>query len=67
MIRITVNGDPREVPAGTSLGAFLSDLHLPSDGIAVAINQEVIPRATHPQTPLKAGDIVEIIHAVGGG
>jgi sulfur carrier protein len=36
-------------------------------GIAVALNGAVVPRAEWPQTPLRAGDAVEIVQAKQGG
>jgi sulfur carrier protein len=37
------------------------------DGTAVAVNMEVVPRRAHTATPLRAGDRIEIVQAVGGG
>jgi sulfur carrier protein len=37
------------------------------DGIAVAVNGEVVPKATWSQRRLQEGDKVEIIRAVQGG
>ncbi len=64
---IRVNGEPRQVPAGTTVGALLDALGLRRDGIAVAIGLQVVPRGEHDAHPLAAGDEVEIIQAVGGG
>jgi sulfur carrier protein len=36
-------------------------------GIAVALNGAVVPRAAWAETPLKAGDNVEIVRARQGG
>ena len=36
-------------------------------GIAVAVNQEVVPRREWASTPLRPGDRIEIITAVQGG
>jgi len=36
-------------------------------GIAVAVNDKVVPRNKWPLTRLSDGDAVEIIHAVQGG
>ena len=66
-MQIRLNGEPYSLENGLCLSALIRDLGLGSDGVAVAINGEIIPRATHPTRELKDGDEVEIIHAVGGG
>lgn len=38
-----------------------------SGGVAVALNEQVIPRHQWHQQTLRLGDRVEIIHAVQGG
>jgi len=37
------------------------------DGTAVALNDDVVPRARHAATALRDGDRLEIIVAVAGG
>ena len=66
-VAITVNGDPEEVAAGTTV-ADLVARHLDSPkGVAVARNEEVVPRSTWPATVLADGDRVEILTAAQGG
>ncbi len=36
-------------------------------GIAVALNGAVVPRAAWKETPLRAGDTIEIVRARQGG
>lgn len=67
MIRIKLNGEFREVKTGANLLVLLDELNLPQDGIAVAVNDRVIPRKDYLETQLQDSDQVEIIHAVGGG
>lgn len=67
MIRIKLNGEFREVKTGANLLVLLDELNLPTDGIAVAVNDRVIPRKDYIETHLQDSDQVEIIHAVGGG
>jgi sulfur carrier protein len=64
---IRVNGEVREVAPGSTLGALLDALGVRRDGMAVACNDAVIPRARVDATPLAAGDRVEIIVPVAGG
>lgn len=66
-MNITYNGQPKEVPAGLTVARFLEELSLPTRGIAVELNLEVVPRAMHPTRVLTEGDRLEIVTLVGGG
>ncbi len=64
---ITVNGEQRELTHGTTLESLLETLGVRRDGTAVALNDDVVPRALHAATVLRGGDRLEIIVAVAGG
>ena len=64
---ITVNGEERDLSDGTSLASLLDALGVRRDGTAVALNDDVVPRARHAATVLRGGDRLEIIVAVAGG
>ncbi len=64
---ISVNGVPREIAEGTTLGELISDLGIRRSGIAVARNDDVVARSAIDATALAAGDSIEIIAAVAGG
>ena len=66
-MEITVNGKPREAPAGTSITALLAELALDSRQVAVEVNLELVPRSRHAEHRLEAGDEVEVVTLVGGG
>jgi sulfur carrier protein len=66
-MRITLNGNPREVPEAQTVPALLDSLSVKPQQVAVAINGEVVRRADWPATPVRDGDVVEIVRAVGGG
>lgn len=66
-IRITVNGDTRAVPTGTTVGELLIELGLGGRRVAVERNQAVVPRAAHAATALADGDRLELVTFVGGG
>jgi sulfur carrier protein len=66
-MRLTVNGTEHDVAAGATVAALLRTLDLRSDGIAVALNDDVVPRAEHATRTLHDGDRLEIIVAVAGG
>ena len=63
----TINGERREVSDGTTVAALLRSLGLPGEGVAVAVNGEVVRRAAAERMALCDGDVVEIIKAVAGG
>ena len=66
-VRITVNSEPRDVSAGTTVAALVEALGVPRQATAVEINRELVPRSQHAARPLAEGDAVEIVTLVGGG
>lgn len=66
-LRVTVNGEPRELPAGTTVAALLARLAPPGRPCAVEVNREIVPRSQHAARALAEGDAVEIVSFVGGG
>lgn len=64
---VTVNGDRLEVADGITVRALIEQLELDRGPVAVERNGEVVPRAQHADTVLESGDVVEIVHFVGGG
>lgn len=66
-MNVVVNGEPRDVPSGTTVEALLRELGLAGRPVAVERNTEIVPRSAHAATPLADGDRVEIVTMVGGG
>ncbi|MEU9299539.1 sulfur carrier protein ThiS [Streptomyces sp. NPDC048269] len=66
-VSVSVNGEPREVAAGTTLDAVVATLTAAPSGVAAALNETVVPRGRWPLTPVGEGDRVEILTAVQGG
>ena len=64
--QIFVNGEARDVARGTTLAALLEALAI-RGRIAVEIDGEIVPRSSHAERRLEAGERVEIVHAIGGG
>ena len=64
---LTVNGDQRDCPPGTTLDALVTALVPSARGVAAAVNGEVVPRRAWPDTPLADGAVVEVVTAVQGG
>ncbi|MGH0034448.1 MAG: sulfur carrier protein ThiS [Myxococcota bacterium] len=66
-LSITVNGDPATVEAGCPVRRLVERLGLGDRRVAVAINREVVPRASYDRALISEGDRIEILEAVGGG
>jgi sulfur carrier protein len=64
---ITVNGEPKQVDDGATVAALLQTLGLDARHLAVERNLELVPRAEHAHTALRAGDRLEVVTLVGGG
>lgn len=66
-MHITLNGEPFELAPQQSVADLLERLDLAGRRVAVELNLEIVPRSLHASTELKAGDQVEVVHAIGGG
>jgi thiamine biosynthesis protein ThiS len=66
-VKLTINGKEREVHSSTTVTELVKELAVTAPNIAVALNCQVIPKSQYPSTPVKEGDQIEIVHAVGGG
>jgi sulfur carrier protein len=64
---VLVNGAEHEIPPETSVAGLLARLGFGGKRIAVAVNRNVVPRASFDTQKLAAGDRIEILEAVGGG
>lgn len=65
-MNIRINDKETEVGA-KSLLELATELSLPEKGVAVAVNNKMVPRAQWGDTRLNNGDNVVIIKAVCGG
>jgi len=63
---VTVNDEAVEVADDTTVAALLERLGFPEKGIAVAIEQTVLPRSRW-HTALTDGARLEVVTAVQGG
>jgi len=67
VIRIVLNGAPREVPEGTTVARLLRELDLAPERVAVERNGALVRRSEHSAATLGPGDALEIVTLVGGG
>ena len=63
---ILLNGESRKTSADT-IAALVRELELEPTKVAVERNREIVPRSTLEQAALTDGDVLEIVHFVGGG
>jgi len=66
-LKITVNGEPRDVPDATTVERLLQRLDVTRGPTAVEVNRELVSRSLHADRPLAEGDALEIVTLVGGG
>ena len=66
-LSLTVNGAPRSLPGPATVSDLLSALGLDPRAVVVEVNRRIVRRAELPDTALGEGDVVEVVHFVGGG
>ena len=66
-ISISLNGEPRRVKSRSSVADLVCEIGLDPAKVAVERNLEIVPRSTLAQIVLAEGDVLEIVHFVGGG
>jgi sulfur carrier protein len=66
-MRIQLNGDTFELPAGETVADLLARMELAGRRVAVELNLDIVPRSEHATTLLSEGDQVEVVQAIGGG
>jgi sulfur carrier protein len=67
VIGVIVNGQPRDVPPGTTLSQLVTAVTELASGVAAAVNGEIVPRRAWDTWPVRRGDRVEVVTAVQGG
>ena len=66
-MQIIVNNKAMEMAEGSTLSTLAEALRLPEKGVAVAVNNQMIPREEWSTTGLQAGAQVVVIKAACGG
>lgn len=65
---VLVNGSARDLADAATVADVVTALgHGRSSGVAVAVNDDVVPRGQWDTTALHGGDRVEVLTAVQGG
>ena len=66
-MRVLLNGAERDLPDGASVADALAAMGAPAAGVAVAVDDDVVPRADWTRHRLRDGAAVEVLTAVQGG
>ena len=66
-VGVSVNGQSREIAAGTTVAALVRGLGAGPRGIAVAIDRVVVPRSSWEDVVVEEGAHVEVVTAAAGG
>jgi sulfur carrier protein len=67
-VAIILNGDSRDIPAGSTITSLLTSLELDPRLVVVERNREILrDRDAYGHIELAGGDTIEIVHFVGGG
>lgn len=66
-MNITLNGKPRSLDNLSTVAALLDSLNLDPNQVAVEHNRVVLLMGDFAATPLRDGDVLEIVQFVGGG
>ncbi len=66
-IQIQLNGEPRQVPEGSTAAELVDSLGLAPELVAIEINRELCPKSARDSTQLASGDSIELVTLVGGG
>ena len=64
---INVNNQQKTISENSSIISLLEQLSIAKDGIAIAINNEIVTKKEWSETFIKVSDNVTIIQATQGG
>ncbi|MBB6172523.1 sulfur carrier protein [Nocardiopsis mwathae] len=66
-MKVIINGEPRDLAPRSTVADAVRTLTEAREGIAVAVNDEVVPKATWATTVVSENDRVDVLTAVQGG
>ena len=66
-MQVIINGEARELEAGTSLTGFLHSRNLRPQMVVVERNGDIVARGLYDSTFLADGDVLEIVQMMAGG
>lgn len=66
-MHLTINGSPHDGIAADTVEGVLHELGLDPRAVVVELNREIVRRPVLADTAVREGDVLEIVHFVGGG
>ena len=66
-MKIKINGEEKQIADGLSLIGLLESLQIRPGRVVVERNRDIVARDWFATTMLSEGDVLEIVHFVGGG
>jgi thiamine biosynthesis protein ThiS len=66
-MQITLNGEGRSFPEGTTLNELVQALNLEPERVAIELNRAIVRRDFWNTTVVEGGAEIEIVMFVGGG
>ena len=65
--QVTINGEVRDLAAGTTLLDLVRELRLEPERVAVEMDRAIVKRDLWPNIVVDSGAQIEIVQFVGGG
>ncbi|MGN0221521.1 MAG: sulfur carrier protein ThiS [Prevotella sp.] len=66
-MNVKINNIPCQLPEGTTVEGLAKERHLPEKGVALAVNNQMVPRTEWNGRVLAEGDDIVILKAFCGG
>jgi len=67
ILTLNVNGEEKKFAGPLTVVGLVDALGLDLRKVAVELNREIVPRSTYAAVALQDGDVLEIVHFIGGG
>jgi thiamine biosynthesis protein ThiS len=67
VIEIQLNGASHRIKTESTVAELVASLGLEPTKVAVECNFEIVPKSLYATTLINTGDLIEIVHFVGGG
>lgn len=63
----TINGQARDIPAGTTIEQLIEELGLEKSICAAEVDKKIVPKRERSLFEIQEGMTIEIVTLVGGG
>jgi len=64
---LKINGENKDMAEGSSLLAIMQELKIEEKVMAAAVNMNIVKKDNWNEYKPKDGDVLELLHFVGGG